>query len=163
MVGFTLLTRPSQEEIARQKKYNDSITLVRQQEMALQQVQDSVNKTIAFADSVVQSTDSTAVAVRADAFGGFSAAAFGEEKFYTLENELLKLVVSSKGGRVYSAELKKYKAQEGKPLYLFDKDESSFNYVLVTNNNRVVNTSDLFFEPQGEIVKTAEGAQTEIP
>lgn len=160
MVGFTLLTRPSQEEIARQKKYNDSITLVRQQEMALQQVQDSVNKTIAFADSVVQSTDSTAVAVRADAFGGFSAAAFGEEKFYTLENELLKLVVSSKGGRVYSAELKKYKAQEGKPLYLFDKDESSFNYVLVTNNNRVVNTSDLFFEPQGEIVKTAEGAQT---
>ena len=160
MVGFTLLTRPSQEEIARQKKYNDSITLVRQQEMALQQVQDSVNKTIAFADSVVQSADSTAVAVRADAFGGFSAAAFGEEKFYTLENELLKLVVSSKGGRVYSAELKKYKAQEGKPLYLFDKDESSFNYVLVTNNNRVVNTSDLFFEPQGEIVKTAEGAQT---
>ena len=160
MVGFTLLTRPSQEEIARQKKYNDSITLVRQQEMALQQVQDSVNKTIAFADSVVQSTDSTAVAVRADAFGGFSVAAFGEEKFYTLENELLKLVVSSKGGRVYSAELKKYKAQEGKPLYLFDKDESSFNYVLVTNNNRVVNTSDLFFEPQGEIVKTAEGAQT---
>ena len=160
MVGFTLLTRPSQEEIARQKKYNDSITLVRQQEMALQQVQDSVNKTIAFADSVVQSTDSTAVAVRADAFGGFSAAAFGEEKFYTLENELLKLVVSSKGGRVYSAELKKFKAQEGKPLYLFDKDESSFNYVLVTNNNRVVNTSDLFFEPQGEIVKTAEGAQT---
>ncbi len=160
MVGFTLLTRPSQEEIARQKKYNDSITLVRQQEMALQQVQDSVNKTIAFADSVVQSTDSTAVAVRADAFGGFSAAAFGEEKFYTLENELLKLVVSNKGGRVYSAELKKYKAQEGKPLYLFDKDESSFNYVLVTNNNRVVNTSDLFFEPQGEIVKTAEGAQT---
>ena len=160
MVGFTLLTRPSQEEIARQKKYNDSITLVRQQEMALQQVQDSVNKTIAFADSVVQSADSTAVAVRADAFGGFSAAAFGEEKFYTLENELLKLVVSSKGGRVYSAELKKYKAQEGKPLYLFDRDESSFNYVLVTNNNRVVNTSDLFFEPQGEIVKTAEGAQT---
>lgn len=160
MVGFTLLTRPSQEEIARQKKYNDSITLVRQQEMALQQVQDSVNKTIAFADSVVQSTDSTAVAVRADAFGGFSAAAFGEEKFYTLENELLKLVVSSKGGRVYSAELKKYKAQEGKPLYLFEGDESSFNYVLVTNNNRVVNTSDLFFEPQGEIVKTAEGAQT---
>ena len=49
MVGFTLLTRPSKEEIARQKKYNDSITLVRQQEMALQQVQDSVNKTIAFA------------------------------------------------------------------------------------------------------------------
>lgn len=160
MVGFTLLTRPSQEEIARQKKYNDSIELVRQQEMALQQVQDSVNKTIAFADSVAQSTDSTAVAVRADAFGGFSAAAFGEEKFITLENELLKLVVSSKGGRVYSAELKKYKAQEGKPLYLFDKDESSFNYVLVTNNNRVVNTSDLYFEPQGEIVKNADGAQT---
>lgn len=160
MVGFTLLNRPSEEEIARQKKYNDSIALVRQQEMALQQAQDSVGKTIAFADSVSEQTDSLATVLKTDAFGGFSVSAFGEEKFYTLENELIKLVVSSKGGRVYSVELKNYKAQEGKPLYLFDKDESNFNFVLVTNNNRVVNTSDLYFVPHGEIVKSSDGVQT---
>lgn len=164
MVGFTLLTKPSQEELAKQKRYNDSIALVQQQQMAAQHVQDSLNKTIALADSVAgaasgAASDSTAIALRSDAFGGFSASAFGEEKFVTLENDLLKLVVSNKGGRVYSAELKKYKAQEGKPLFLFDKEESSFNYVLITNNNRVVNTSDLFFEPQGEILKDSAGNQ----
>ena len=160
MVGFTLLNRPSEEEIARQKRYNDSIALVRQQEMALQQVQDSIDKAVAFVDSVGGQPDSLATAQLTDAFGGFSVSAFGEEKFYTLENDLLKLVISSKGGRVYSAELKKYKAQEDKPLYLFDKDESGFNFVLVTNNNRVVNTADLYFVSQGEVVRSADGGQT---
>lgn len=160
MIGFTLLTRPSEEEIARQKRYNDSIAMVYQQEQAARQLQDSVNNLMAVSDSLAQATDSASMAVRRDAFGGFSVSAFGEEEFYTLENELLKLVLSSKGGRVYSAELKEYKAQEGKPLILFEDEESDFNYVLVTNNNRVVNTSELYFEPQGEIVKTADGAQT---
>lgn len=160
MIGFTLLTRPSEEEIARQKRYNDSIAMVYQQEQAARQLQDSVNNLMAVSDSLAQATDSASMAVRRDAFGGFSASAFGEEEVYTLENELLKLVLSSKGGRVYSAELKEYKAQEGKPLILFEDEESDFNYVLVTNNNRVVNTSELYFEPQGEIVKTADGAQT---
>lgn len=160
MIGFTLLTRPSEEEIARQKRYNDSIALVYQQEQAARQLQDSVNNLIATSDSVVQATDSASMAVRMDAFGGFSASAFGKENFYTLENELLKLVISSKGGRVYSAELKEYKAQEGKPLILFEDEEADFNYVLITNNNRVVNTSELYFEPQGEIMKNADGEQT---
>ena len=134
--------------------------MVYQQEQAARQLQD-LNNLMAVSDSLAQAiTDSASMAVRRDAFGGFSASAFGEEEFYTLENELLKLVLSSKGGRVYSAELKKYKAQEGKPLILFEDEESDFNYVLVTDNNRVVNTSELYFEPQGEIVKTADGAQT---
>ena len=160
MVGFTLLTRPSEEEIARQKTYNDSIALVQKQQFEAQQLNDSLYNTLAITDSLVNTTDSTAVALRSDAFGGFSAAAFGEEQFYTLENEVLKLTLTNKGGRVYSAELKEHKAQDGQPLVLFDKEESEFNYVLVTNNNRVVNSSELYFEPQGDWEKDAQGNQT---
>lgn len=162
MVGFTLLTKPSEEEIARQKKYNDSIALVYQQEVATQQLQDSLKTAVVAIDSLDSLNDSTAIALKSDAFGGFSSSAFGDEKYYTLENNLLKLVISSKGGRIYSAELKKYKAQEGKPLILFEKDESDFNYVFVTDNNRVVNSDELYFEPQGAVQKDSEGNQTLI-
>lgn len=160
MVGFTLLTKPSEEEIARQKKHNDSIALVYQQQAENQRLQDSLKTAVVPSDSLNNENDSASIALKSDAFGGFSASAFAEEKFYTLENNLLKLVISNKGGRIYSAELKNYKAQEGNPLILFDKDESELNYVFVTDNNRVVNSSELYFEPQGEILKDNEGNQT---
>lgn len=159
VVGFTWMNKPSEEEQAQRKKYNDSIALVQQQQKA-QLAQDSTKNNLKVADSMGNQNDSAATALRTDAFGDFGTSAFGEEKFFTLENEVLKLVLSSKGGRVYSAELKKYKSQDDKPLVLFDKKESFFNFVLTTNNNRVVNSSDLYFEPQGNIIKDAQGNQT---
>ena len=161
MIGFTLLTKPSKEEIERQQRLRDSIALVQQQQYEAQLAQDSAAKTLAVSDSINVATDTVAAAAaNVDIFGDFSASSVGEENFITLENDLLKVILSNKGGRVYSVELKKYKAQEGKPLLLFDKDESSFNYTLVTNNNRVLNSSDLYFTPQGEIVKDSNGNQT---
>lgn len=160
MVGFTMLNKPSEEEIERRKRYNDSITLVQQQQHEAQLLQDSLQKTLSDARLNGNEQDSVSNALKKDAFGEFGASAFGEETFYTLENEVLKLVLSSKGGSVYSAELKKYKAQEEKPLILFEGDESAYNYVFVTNNNRVVNSADLYVEQFGEIVKDTVGNQT---
>ena len=37
---------------------------------------------------------------------------------YTIENDLLKIIVSSKGGRPYFVQLKKYKTFDQKPLIL---------------------------------------------
>ena len=87
------------------------------------------------------------MAQTADTYGDFSVAASGEEKFFVLENELVKLTISNKGGRVYSAQLKNYQTHDSLPLMLFDAKESNLGFTLVTNNNRVVNTSNLYFEP----------------
>ena len=159
VIGFTWLNKPSEEEIAQRKRYNDSITLVQQQQQQAQLIQDSVRQMTANADSAVLQNDSAATALIADVYGDFSVSAAGEETFYTLENEVLKLVLSNKGGRIYSAELKEFKAQNDEPLILFDKQESSLNFLLTTLNNRVVNSSDLFFEPLGEIEKDSVGNQ----
>ena len=159
VIGFTWLSKPSEEEIAQRKRYTDSIALVQQQQQLAQLVQDSAKQQLAATDSAMLQSDSTAVAQKSDAYGDFSASAFGEEKFITLENDVLKLILSNKGGRIYSAELKNYKAQNNKPLILFDKDESRFNFVLTTNNNRVVNSSELYFEQQGETMKDSAGNQ----
>lgn len=159
MVGFTLMNKPSEEELFKKQRYNDSIALVQQQAVALQAKQDSLQK-LTNGTEEIQVSDSVIDNLRKDTFGDFGVSSAGEEEFYTLENKVLKLIVSNKGGRVYSAELKNYKAQEEKPLILFDNEESSLNYTLVTNNNRVVKSSDLYFTKIGEIEKDNEGNQT---
>ncbi len=160
IIGFTWLNQPSEEEMERRRQYNDSIALVQQEQYAQQVKLDSIAKIKAAADSIMLENDSSALAFKMDAFGGFGVSALGEEEFITLENELVRLTLSTKGGRVYSAELKEHKAQEGKPLILFDEDESSFNFVLATNTDRIANTSELYFVQVGDIVKDAEGNQT---
>lgn len=156
IIGFSQLNKPSDEEIAKQARYNDSIALVNQARLETEIALDKA-KTAAAIDTVAANDTTNISAKIADAFGDFSVAAKGEEKFYTLENELVKLRFSNKGGRVYSAELKKYRTHDSLPLILFDAAESSMGFTMVTNNNRVVNTSDLYFEPASEIVTDSKG------
>jgi len=152
LIGFSVMNRPNEEEIAKQQRYNDSIALVERAKMEAEIARQKA-ETVLTVDSV-NPNDTTAVAdLVADAYGDFSVAATGEEKFYTLENELVKLTLSNKGGRIYSALLKKYQTHDSLPLVLFDAQESNLGFTLITNNNRVVNTSNLYFEPLGEVKK----------
>ncbi|MGY8987617.1 MAG: membrane protein insertase YidC, partial [Flavobacteriales bacterium] len=50
-----------------------------------------------------------------------------EEQEFILENDSIKLVLSSKGGEIKSVELKKYKTFDGSPLELFNSEDSKFN------------------------------------
>ena len=157
LVGFSVMNRPSEEELARQKQYNDSIALVQQKEAAT--VAQQKPAAVLATDSI-NPKDTAALAKAVDALGDFGVAATGEEKFYTLENDLVKLILSSKGGRVYSATLKNYKTHDSLPLVLFEGKESSLGFTLSTNNNRVVNTSALYFEPVGDVKTDAKGNKT---
>ena len=156
IIGFSQLNKPSEEELAIQKRYNDSIALVEQNriesEIAINNAKASV-----IADSTINTDTTNTQVTLSDAFGDFSVAAKGEEKIYTLENELISLNFNSKGGRIYSAELKDYKTHDSLPLFLFDGAESSMGFTLVTNNNRVINTSDLYFEPVSDVSTDSKG------
>lgn len=158
IIGFSQLNKPSEEEIAKQKRYNDSIALVQQAKQEAEMLVKQA-ETVLIADTLL-AHDTASTAKIADAYGDFSAAAFGEEKFYTLENELVKLTLSNKGGRIYSAQLKNYRTHDSLPLVLFDAQESTMGFTLVTNNNRVVNTTNLYFEPAADVLKDDQGNQT---
>jgi YidC/Oxa1 family membrane protein insertase len=155
VLGFAQLNKKSDKEIAAEKRYNDSIALVEQSKIESQNIAKTANPTTA-SDSVATSDTSKL----ADVFGGFSASAKGEEKFYTLENDLVKIKVTSKGGRIYSAQLKKYQTHDSLPLLLFDGKESAMSFTFVTNNNRVINSSELYFEPVSNITTDSKGNQT---
>jgi YidC/Oxa1 family membrane protein insertase len=146
VVGFSYLNRPSPEQIETQKRYNDSIALV-QQQIIDQEIIDAQNRaqTAKVENEILP--DSLVEQELQDKYGSFSSAIQGEEQFITLENNLIKVILTLKGGRVYSVQLKKYFNHEKEPLTLFEgENEAGFGLTFITTNNRVLNTSDFYFE-----------------
>ena len=82
------------------------------------------------------------------ALGVFSGSAKGDNEFYTIENDLIILTVSSKGGRAYSALLKEYKTHDSLPVVLFNGDSTVFGYKFFTVDNKLISTNDLFFKAE---------------
>ena len=162
VLGFSQLNKKSDKEITAEKRYSDSIAFVEQSKTELA---GKVAKVAVSKDSLAVN-DTTSNAKSLDVFGDFSASAKGVEKFYTMENEVVKITISNKGGRIYSVQLKKYSKRDtldkALPLILFNDQESNMGFTLVTNNNRVLNSSNLYFEPVSGITKDSNGNQTLI-
>lgn len=152
IVGFSLLNRPSKEELAERQRINDSIALVQIQEREAQilseqlsqEVQAEQNNEIATAANHEELEQRVA-----DIYGPFAPAAKGEEGLVTIENEKIRVGIARRGGRLAQAELKEYKAygDSVNNLCLFHGDESSQSFTLVTQNNRILSTQNLYFQP----------------
>lgn len=69
------------------------------------------------------------------------------ERVVTLENGKVSVQFSTLGGAPIVAQLKEYNAQNEQPLYLFTKEDASFNIPLRTISGKVIDTKHLFFEP----------------
>ena len=131
LIGFSIYNRPSQEEMERAQRYQDSIQAIALQEAAKLE-----------AGAAAQS----AQALTLDSTSLFFGANQGTEQFTTLENNLVKVTFSNKGGRVVSATLKDYNNQQGEPLTLFNEEESAMNFAFEGKNENIL-TEDLFFQP----------------
>jgi YidC/Oxa1 family membrane protein insertase len=81
-----------------------------------------------------------------DSLGEYAGAVNGKNEFYTIENDLIKLVVSTKGGRPYSVQLKKYKTFLREPVVLFNGDSTQFGLSFFSQN-RNISTNQLYFHP----------------
>ena len=130
-IGFSIWNRPSQEEMERARRYQDSIQAVAQQEAAKKAAEEA-----AFQQQ----------ALVLDSASLFFGANQGTEEFTTLENNLVKITFSNKGGRVVSAMLKEYNDQQGQPLVLFNEEESALNFAFEGKNENIL-TENLFFQP----------------
>jgi YidC/Oxa1 family membrane protein insertase len=90
-------------------------------------------------------------------FGAFAAASQGSETTETLENDLVKITFSSKGGQIKSVLMKKFEkvADDGKgnevksPLFLMDDAKNRFDLMLplAGTSSGLVRSSELFFVP----------------
>jgi len=91
--------------------------------------------------------------------GGFEAAAFGIETTTVIENELMRVTFTNKGGQVKQVELKKYKAYNGKPVVLGGNTTDGLGYTINTGSNKTAQTSELFFSAK-PIVKNNDASQS---
>ncbi len=148
LIGFTWFNRPSQEQVEAQQRYQDSIAVVQAKEQAEFKANAAELEKQKLELDTISSTnpDSLRLAKLQNEFGFFSSGAEGQEEIVTLENDLLEIKLSTKGGQVHSVRLKKYNTYESKPLILFDGEkESKLGLTLVTADNRVINTENMYF------------------
>ena len=158
-VGFTMLNRPSKEELAKRQHEQDSIAALRLAEAEAQRLSDSITAMLQASPEATaaaeQVTEEDRQARLQAAYGNFAPAAQGEEQFVQLENEHVRLTLSTHGGMITQAELLDYHAAGDSlhPLCLFRGDESQMAFTLITANNRILQTSNLYFTP----------VETEVP
>ena len=149
---FTWWNKPSQEEklamehyrdsVAQVQAYNDSVlmagNILRQQ---AQQQQEEV------ADQTTEVADQDAVAqIKKEQYGLFAGASEGEDISYTLENDVMILTISAKGGRPLSVELKDYQTYDSLPLILFQGAQNNLGFSFFSQN-RLINTNEFYFNP----------------
>jgi YidC/Oxa1 family membrane protein insertase len=79
----------------------------------------------------------------------FGANSVGAEKFVTLENDSIRVKLSTHGGYVYSVELKGYRTYDKKPLILFDGGHDHFGLSFAAGSANI-NTSKLYFKPSAD-------------
>ncbi|NMC37024.1 MAG: membrane protein insertase YidC [Bacteroidales bacterium] len=83
-------------------------------------------------------------------FGAFGASSTGDTSMIILENNRIKIKISPKGGRIYSALVKDYYTHDSLPLILFAGDSTIFGFNFFTADNKAVQTNNLFFRPVAE-------------
>ncbi|HEY0299394.1 MAG TPA: membrane protein insertase YidC [Arachidicoccus sp.] len=128
---------------ASQKHLQDSLALV----------QKISAKPISIADSL--HADSLG---KANAAGGFVGAANGTEQTQVVENDLIKITFTNKGGQIEKVELKNYKSFDSSLVTLGGK-ENQLGFAINTSPTSSQYTNNLYFAPL-PVVKNADGSQT---
>jgi len=95
-----------------------------------------------------------------NAAGDFATAALGNEQLTIVENEVIKVTFSNKGGSVKQVELKNYTSNvDKKQIVLGGNPNDKMSYAINTGNNSSNLVSNLFF-PTPKVEKNADNSQT---
>src|SRR5690606_11956234 len=143
-------TEAQRLEIARKQ---DSLARIENQTILLENQSGAIDNNSSHTDSLTGNATQTTDALAAR-FGVFAPSASGEEEIVTLENDVLAIQFSSKGGRIIDVLLKEYnkilededKEEIESPLHLLEDEMDRFEYIFNTND-RMISTQDLYFVP----------------
>ena len=146
MIWYFYMNQPTPEELEKQRT---------------EQIQDSINQTQPPAGAVEKvyqtpenglagTTDSTAMEAAQNRLGMFAYSASlpsATDAETILENDLVRIKISNRGGQISEVQLKKFLTYDKKPLYVIKNQNALFNISFATQDNRNLQTKDLFFEP----------------
>ena len=153
LIGFVLIfgifiwimyqNQPSEAELAAEKAKKELVV-----------TNETKAKEVATKEAVetVKVGDTVQLAKLQKSLGDFAYSATlpsAKESYTTIENNLVVLKFANKGGYIVEATLKNYerfKKGSGELVSLIKDNNSNLNIQLITNDNRTLNTKDLFFE-----------------
>lgn len=144
-IGYFFYTTREQQAFRQEKARQDSIAAVSR---------PKVDPTIALRDSL--RADSLA---RTASAGSLVNALSGTEQLTAIENDVLKITFSNKGGQPKKVELKNFKGPDSTLVKLASTDFDKVNYTINTGNNRTADIANFYFTA-GEVNKSADGTQT---
>lgn len=153
MVGYYFFTRPTEEDLRRRAEYLDSVRNAKL-ELELKQKEDSLIALELQKDTTKKDSVINEVALARE-YGRFYKSAQGEQQFATLENNLISVSLTSKGGKPSRVLLKDYKTYDGKPLNLLAGDSTHFG-LLLSEIGR--STDEMYFVPS-EVTIGADSVQ----
>ncbi|OGU11007.1 MAG: hypothetical protein A2X61_00600 [Ignavibacteria bacterium GWB2_35_12] len=78
-------------------------------------------------------------------FGVFAPFTKGNDEFITIENDLVKIVMSKKGATIKGWTLKNYKSWNGQPTQLIWNRGGELYMTFLTKENKKIDTRDLYF------------------
>ncbi|WBU89627.1 membrane protein insertase YidC [Cellulophaga omnivescoria] len=148
LIGFLLIfglfvlwfntTQPTAEELEAQKK--------EKQKTEAAAADNKQEKETISQEPVLNLSDSTAVANYKSKIGafGYTPASDGTT---VLENNVLYLRFSNKGGQIVEAKMKNFVTYDSLPVHLVKDNNASFGLTFTTSDNRVLDTKNLYFEP----------------
>ena len=149
LVVYFFVSSPSRKDVENFNSTKDSLALANQRRDSLNKIAPEVQKTAEVSQN--QQHDS----IKAVEMGAFGKLAEGTNEECILENDLLKIILNTKGGNIRSVQLKKFRRADGTDLILLESDHNKFNVSFPTKQAQTINTSDLYFTAstkQGESI-----------
>jgi YidC/Oxa1 family membrane protein insertase len=165
LIGFSVLNAPSKEEKEKMQREQDSLRLVNEQKLkqdsiALEETklqsdtsQIEITQPTETQPANVQSNQSSNATTDVSVNGTFVLPSdSAENKIFFIENDLLRVGISSIGGKIASLELREYLKWDKTPLMFFEENLYSFGLSFL-HENKLVKTESLMFVPAEESYK----------
>ena len=153
LIYMFYINQPTPEELAAKQQAEREAAAIQGNSASTEAV-DYTQSAQAIQD--INPTDSSAVAAYKSSMGAFSFTPIVPGNTL-LENDVLRVEVSHKGGQLVLAQNKKYNTYDSVPVYLIKDGNATFNISFTTQDNRIIQTKDLYFEPL-----TATNDQVEV-
>ncbi|MGL5683215.1 MAG: membrane protein insertase YidC [Marinifilaceae bacterium] len=146
LIGFSYFTRPSQEELSAIRAKQDSVAKVEAARM--EQAKELSAEDFAAAE---EGTIESSTLFKQDSL---------TDRVITLQNNLIKVDLSTKGGRIVSVNLKEYQTADSMPLNLWLPKKSTFGLSFFAQRKEYF-TQRMLFVPSTtqSVLDAATGAQ----
>ena len=136
---FIINSRSNQAYTIEKKRIEDSIALTKPKTDPLAALKDSI-----ITDSILAAKQKLPAVFITDTTN--------TEHLDTLENAVLKIVFTNKGGQPKTVELKTFNKFDGKPIILENGKFNKLSYAINTGNNQIAQTSDISFVSSSKTV-----------